>query len=90
MTRGRASKLKTACILHGTHPDHFLAQKGVCESKGYRRFRTAGWVFSDPQPGTQALYQCYSDTAVSHFAALTSNCDGPGKLESTIGYDLKQ
>lgn len=74
----------------GTHPDHFLAAKGVCEGKGFQRFRTAGWMFTQLQPGTQAVYLCYSNAEASHFAALTSNCDGLGKMESIIGYDVKQ
>jgi hypothetical protein len=43
------------------NPDHLLVQKGVCESHGYQRSRTAGWVFSSPQPGAQPLYRCYAE-----------------------------
>jgi hypothetical protein len=36
------------------HPDHILIQKGVCETQGYRRLRSAGFVFSAAQPHTQS------------------------------------
>jgi len=72
------------------HPDHILIQKGVCETQGYRRLRSAGFVFSAAQPHTQPLYRCYSDSEKSHFAANRDDCDGMGKREALLGYDLKQ
>jgi len=72
------------------HPDHILIQKGVCGSHGYQRLRTAGWVFSSPQPGTQRLYRCYSEAEKSHFAANSESCDHAGKMETLLGYDLKE
>jgi len=52
--------------------------------------RTAGWVFSGPQPGTQPLYRCYSEAEHSHFAANREDCDHAGKMETLLGYDLKE
>jgi hypothetical protein len=72
------------------HPDHILIQKGVCETQKYRRLRSAGFVFSAPQPNTQPLYRCYSDTEKSHFAANKDDCNSMGKREALLGYDLKQ
>ena len=72
------------------HPDRILIQKGVCETQGYRRLRSAGFVFSAAQPNTQPLYRCYSDTEKSHFAANRDDCNGMGKREALLGYDLKQ
>ena len=72
------------------HPDHILIQKGVCETQGYKRLRSAGFIFSAAQPNTQALYRCYSDTEKSHFAANREDCNGMGKREALLGYDLKQ
>jgi hypothetical protein len=72
------------------HPDHILIEKGVCERHGYQRLRTAGWVFSGPQPGTQPLYRCYSDSEKSHFASNSRDCDHLGKRETLLGYDLKE
>jgi hypothetical protein len=71
------------------HPDHILIQKGVCETQGYQRLRSAGFIFSAAQPNTQALYRCYSDTEKSHFAANKDDCNGMGKKEALLGYDLK-
>jgi len=72
------------------HADHILIQKGVCESQGYKRLRSAGFVYSAAQPGTQPLYRCYSDAEESHFAANTEDCNGMGKREALLGYNMKQ
>jgi len=71
------------------HPDRILIQKGVCETQDYQRLRSAGYVFSAAEPNTQPLYRCYSDTEKSHFAANTEDCNGMGKREALLGYDLK-
>ena len=79
------------CVSQGSgHLDHILIQKGVCETQGYTRLRSAGWVFSAEQANTQPLYRCYSDTEKSHFAANKDDCNGMGKREALLGYDLKQ
>jgi hypothetical protein len=72
------------------HPDHILIQKSVCETQGYRRLRSAGFIFSAAQPNTQPLYRCYSDSEKSHFAANRDDCNSMGKREALLGYDLKQ
>jgi len=72
------------------HPDHILIQKGVCETQGYKRLRSAGFIFSGTQPNTQPLYRCYSDNEKSHFAANREDCNSMGKREALLGYDLKQ
>jgi hypothetical protein len=78
------------CVSQGSgHPDHILLQQGVCETQGYKRLRSAGFVFSAAQPNTQPLYRCYSETEKSHFAANTEDCNGMGKREALLGYDLK-
>jgi hypothetical protein len=71
------------------HPDRILIQKGVCETHGYGRLRSAGFVYAGPQPNTQPLYRCYSDTEKSHFAANREDCNGMGRREALLGYDLK-
>jgi hypothetical protein len=72
------------------HPDRILIQKGVCETQDYKRLRSAGFIFTTTQPNTQPLYRCYSETEKSHFASNKENCDGMGKKEALLGYDLKQ
>jgi hypothetical protein len=70
------------------HPDHLLTKAGFCEAHGYQRLRTAGFVFAAEMPNTQPLYQCYSDADHSHFAANQPDCDGKGRMETMLGYDL--
>jgi hypothetical protein len=73
---------------------HILMQKTpqghVCESHGYQLSRTAGFVYTAPQPGTQPLYSCYSEAEKSYFAANSQDCDRLGKQEALLGYDLKE
>jgi hypothetical protein len=72
------------------HPDHILIQKGICETRGYRRLRSAGFVYAAAEPNTQPLHRCYSDVEKSHFAANRDDCNGMGRREALLGYDLKQ
>ena len=73
---------------------HMLMRKTsrghVCEDHGYQRSRTAGFVYTAPQPRTQPLYSCYSESEKSHFAANSEDCDRLGKQEALLGYDLKE
>ena len=79
------------CVTPGPgHLDHILIQKSVCETQGYKRLRSAGFVFSAAQPNAQPLYRCYADSEKSHFAANGEDCNGMGKREALLGYDLKR
>ena len=71
------------------HPDHILIQKGACEKSDYQRLRSAGFVYTAAQVGTQPLYRCYSESEHSHFAANREDCNNMGKREAILGYDLK-
>ena len=76
------------------HPGHILIQEGVCETHGYRRLHSAGFIFSAAEPGmqppnTQPLYRCYSACEKSHFAANRDGCNDMGTREALLGYDLK-
>jgi hypothetical protein len=87
----RASVELEECISQRPgHADHILTEKGTCEKQKYKRLRSAGFVFSAVQPGTQPLYRCYSDPEKSHFAANRDDCNGMGKREALLGYDLRQ
>jgi hypothetical protein len=72
------------------HPDHLIAEKGFCAAHDYQRLRTAGWVYSQPQPQTVPLYRCYSEKEHSHFASNQSDCENVGALEHLLGYSLSQ
>jgi hypothetical protein len=79
------------CVRQGPpHLDHFLTLKGICESQGYKRLRTAGWVYGSLQPGTRPLFQCFSEPENSHFAANNTECDGFGTKEKLLGYLLDE
>ena len=73
---------------------HILMKKTsrghLCEDHGYQRSRTAGFMYSAPQPNTQPLYSCSSESDRSHFAANSTDCDHLGKQEALLGYDLKE
>ena len=71
-------------------PDHILIQKGICEKNGYRRLRSAGFVYATAHADTQPLYRCYSAAEHSHFAANAEDCNNMGKSEAVLGYDLKK
>jgi len=68
--------------------DHLLTQKGECERQGYQRQRSAGFVYAKQQADTQPLYQCFAEADHSHFASNRSDCEGQGKNENLLGYDL--
>jgi hypothetical protein len=86
-----AVELEDCVSLQGRHHDHILmAKDDACESHGYQRLRSVGFVYSAAQPNTLPLYRCYSDTEKSHFAANSEDCDRAGKMEALLGYDLKQ
>jgi hypothetical protein len=70
-------------------PDRILIQKGVCETQDYQRLRSAGFVYTTLQPGTQPLYRCYSDSEHAHFASNSEDCNKMGRKEAVLGYDLK-
>jgi hypothetical protein len=71
-------------------PDRLLIQRGVCEKNDYQRLRSAGFVYTTLQSGTQPLYRCYSDAEHSHFASNSEDCNDMGRKEALLGYDLKQ
>ena len=54
------------------HSDHLLAEKGFCQAQAYRRLRTAGWVYQQPEQGTIALNRGYSAAEQLHFAATAA------------------
>lgn len=68
--------------------DHLLTQKGDCEAEGYQRLRRAGFVYARQQQDTQPLYRCHAEADHAHFASNHSDCEGQGKNEKLLGYDL--
>lgn len=71
------------------HPDYIVIASGVCEKNGYRRLRTAGWVYTQPQVDTVPLYRCYSSADKTHFTSNQKDCAGLGRSEQLLGYALK-
>jgi hypothetical protein len=79
------------CINKAAGPlDRILTRKGVCEQSGYKPLRTAGFVYTTAQPNTRPLYRCYSESEHSHFASNDENCNGMGRREELLGYDLSR
>ena len=70
------------------HPDHLVAPIGFCTAHAYQRLRTLGWVFVEQRSDTQPLFQCYSEQERSHFASNKPDCEGLGRAEALLGYDL--
>jgi hypothetical protein len=84
----RSAELEDCVSDRPGHPDHLLAEAGFCETHGYLRLRTAGWVYSEAGQGRVTLYQCYSQAEQSHFASNASNCEHIGEQEKLLGYSL--
>jgi hypothetical protein len=70
------------------HLDQLIADEGSCESEGYRRERTAGWLFAAEQPGAVPVYRCVADEAATHFVSGAPDCEGLGRPEFLLGYGL--
>lgn len=70
------------------HLDHLLAEDGRCESEGYARERTAGWLYAGEQPGAVPVYRCLGEAAQTHFASSAPDCEGLGTMQFLLGYGL--
>ncbi len=60
---------------------------GACDT-GFRRTRTAGFVYREEQPGTAPLYMCVARDG-KRFAATEETCEGLGTREKRLGWLLK-
>jgi hypothetical protein len=81
-------ELEDCVKLQSGRTDHLLTRKGECDAQGYQRLRSAGFIYARQQRDTQPLYQCYAEPDHSHFASNRSDCEGQGKNERLLGYDL--
>jgi hypothetical protein len=68
--------------------DQLLADDGSCETEGYDRERTAGWLFALEQPGSVPLYRCQNPAAGAHFVSDQADCEGLGTMKFLLGYGL--
>jgi hypothetical protein len=87
----RAARKLEDCVGPGPGPNrlhHILTWDGTCEGTLYTRLRTAGWVYSAPQPNTVPLYCCYDAKLENHFVSNQAGCEGLGKNEALLGYAL--
>lgn len=83
-----STELEDCARLQSGQTDHLLARKGECERQGYQRQRTAGFVYTKQQPGTQPLYQCAAEPGGSSFASNRNDCEGLGRNTDLLGYAL--
>jgi hypothetical protein len=84
----RSVELEDCVKMQAGPTDHLLTKKGECEAQGYARLRRAGFAYVKQEPDSQPLYQCYAEADQSHFASNRSDCEGLGKNEQLLGYDL--
>lgn len=66
----------------GGRPDYQLSVNGCAAP--YRHRRAAGFVYRDPQPGSEALYECRA--LEGHFASTDASCEGLGSPVGRLGY----
>lgn len=66
--------------------DQLLATDGSCETLGYKRDRTAGWLYAEAQPGTVPIYACSANA--THLVSTSEDCEGLGQMDSLLGYGL--
>ena len=86
---GQPSTKIEECVLNPTsaNADYILSRDGTCETQGYSRVRTVGWVYSSQNSNTQALYSCQAANG-AHFGTTDSGCEGRGHLVGLLGYML--
>ena len=98
-----AQKLEE-CVSRGNPWDYVVATDGSCcalpddqvkscpprTSLDYRRIRTSGYAYVNPQPGTSPLYRCQLDNSLTHFLTTDpAECVGHGHApEALLGYLL--
>ncbi|MBE7731474.1 sialidase family protein [Devosia faecipullorum] len=73
----------------GGRLDHLLADEGSCKRLGYKRERTAGWLFALEQSGTSPVYRCQDNASGAHFVSAQADCEGLGSMQALLGYGLK-
>jgi hypothetical protein len=92
LTRQRqdaATNKLAECIGEAGDRAHYsLAIDGNCAGEGFRRLRTAGFVYTDPRPDTVPLYRCLDVSERIHFTSNQSDCEGQGAKQALLGYAL--
>ena len=75
------------CVRESADVPDYLLTSGACD-RGYKRRRSAGFVFRDAMPGTTALYRCAAPRGRYHFASTEENCESLGTNEKRLGFVL--
>jgi hypothetical protein len=68
-------------------PDYVLAEDGACSREGFRRLRSAGFVYRQERPGTVPLYRCI-DPKGFHFGSTDKACENRGSNQRLLGFML--
>ena len=84
---GAPSQRIEECVPALGQAKEYRLAAGACES-GWKRARTAGFVFADERPGTAPLYVCVARNG-ARFAATEETCEGLGTRETRLGYLLR-
>ena len=75
------------CVRESADVPDYLLTSGGCD-RGYKRRRSAGFVYRDAQPGTAALYRCAAPRGRFHFASTDETCESLGTNEKRLGFIL--
>lgn len=85
---GIASIKFEECSRHvGGRLEQIVSDEGSCETLGYQRERTAGWLFASEQDGTNPVYRCTAPSGSSLLSAA-EDCEGFGTRDFLLGYGL--
>jgi hypothetical protein len=73
----------------GHKPVYSIEREQGCLSRGMRRLRSAGWVYSNSgRSGTIGLYRCSPRNGLGAFASTDATCGGLGFRASLLGFAL--
>ncbi|GAN97447.1 hypothetical protein Geu3261_0183_003 [Komagataeibacter europaeus NBRC 3261] len=86
------TRLEECSKVSQSFTDYMVDVDGSCAAHGYRRLRTAGYIYSQSTgPKVPAditsLYGCVT-TAGAHFVSKLQNCENAGSKATLLGYAL--
>jgi hypothetical protein len=89
-TGGSTVELEDCVSMRPRHPDHLLAEKGLCAAHAYQRLRTAGWSMRRRGQTRSRFIACYNAQEQSHFASNAADCEKLGEMERLLGHALQK
>ncbi len=89
-TQPATPSLRLAECAGSAASDYVLSEDGFCAREGFRRLRTAGFLYRERQPDTVPLYRCVASRGIFHFGSRDPDCEGLGTSERLLGYMLEK